>query len=133
MLALMATAHWWLVHVGVSALMGHGWYVVHRVYKWRCCDVAFSPQCTIIHIASSKRGQYRQGDNVPVARTSSVTCPVEMLERYDTMAALSKQSKLRLLSGHCGHKEWQVSSFTGLPQLHSLEGAVFVKAVSAQN
>ena len=34
-----------------------------------------------------------------MARTGSVTCPVSMLERYYTMAALSKHSKLRLFRG----------------------------------
>ena len=53
----------------------------------------------LVHIASSKTHQYRQGDNVLVARTGSATCPVEMLERYYTMAALSTQSKLRLFWG----------------------------------
>ena len=67
--------------------------------KLRCCDVTFSPLRMVVHIASSKTHQYRQGDNVLVARTGSATCPVEMLERYYTMAALSTQSKLRLFWG----------------------------------
>ena len=53
----------------------------------------------VVHIASSKTDQYRQGDNVLVARTGSATCPVEMLEHYYTMAALFTQSKLHLFWG----------------------------------
>ena len=52
-----------------------------------------------IHILSSKTDQYRQGDSVLVARTGSPTCPVAMLERYYSLAALPKQSKLRLFRG----------------------------------
>ena len=52
-----------------------------------------------IHILSSKTDQYRQGDSVLVGRTGSSTCPVAMLERYYSMAALPKQSKLRLFRG----------------------------------
>ena len=64
--------------------------------KLRCCDVTFSPLRMAVHIASSKTDQYRQGDNVLVARTGSATWPVEC---YYTMAALSTQSKLRLFRG----------------------------------
>ena len=67
--------------------------------KLRCCDVTFSPLRMAVHITSSKTDQYRQGDNVLVARTGSATCPVDMLERYYTMAALSTQSKLHLFRG----------------------------------
>ena len=34
-----------------------------------------------------------------VARTGSSKCPVTMLERYDAMASISKESKLRLFRG----------------------------------
>ena len=34
-----------------------------------------------------------------MARTNTVSCPVNMLERYYAMTALSKQSKLRLFRG----------------------------------
>ena len=67
--------------------------------KLRYCDVTFSPLRMAVHIASSKTDQYRQGDNVLVARTGSATCLVNMLERYYTMAALSTQSKLHLFRG----------------------------------
>ena len=68
--------------------------------KLRCCDVNFSATHMSVHITSSKTDQYRQGDSVVVTRIGSPTCPVSMLERYYfTMAALSKQSKLRLFRG----------------------------------
>ena len=52
-----------------------------------------------IHIVSSKTDQFRQGDRVLVARTGSPTCPVAMLERYYSLAAIPKQSKLHLFRG----------------------------------
>ena len=67
--------------------------------KLRCCDITFSHTRMSIHILSSKTDQYRQGDSVLVGRTGSSTCPVAMLERYYSMAALPKQSKLRLFRG----------------------------------
>ena len=67
--------------------------------KLRCCDITFSHTRMSIHILSSKTDQYRQGDNILVSRTGSSTCPVGMLEHYYSMAALPKQSKLRLFRG----------------------------------
>ena len=61
----------------------------------RCCDISHMVIC----ISSSKTVQYRQGDNVVVARTGSSKCPVTMLERYYAMASISKESKLRLFRG----------------------------------
>ena len=88
--------------------------------KLKCC-VTFSPQSMSIRIASSKTDQYRQGDNVLAARTDSPISPVAMLERYFSMAALPKQSKLHFFRKY---KEQRASSFTGFPQLHSVEGAI---------
>ena len=71
----------------------------NELAKLRCCDITFSHTRMSIHILSSKTDQYRQGDSVLVGRTGSSTCPVAMLERYDSMAALPKQSKLHLFRG----------------------------------
>ena len=67
--------------------------------KLRCCDVTFNDKHMEVHIVSSKTDQYRQGDSVMVARTGSLTCPVAMLERYYAMAAITKESRLRLFRG----------------------------------
>ena len=58
--------------------------------KLRCCDITFSGDSMAVHIQSSKSDQYRQGDKVIVVRTGSPTCPVAMLERYYSMASLSR-------------------------------------------
>ena len=70
-----------------------------KLAKLRCCDITFSHTRMSIHIMSSKTDQYHQGDSVLVGRIGSSTCPVAMLERYYSMAALPKQSKLRLFWG----------------------------------
>lgn len=67
--------------------------------KLRCCDISFSETSMSIHIVSSKTDQYRQGDTVLVARTSSPTCPVSMMERYFLQAKLSHASSLLLFRG----------------------------------
>ena len=51
--------------------------------KLRCCDITFNASHMVIRISSSKTDQYRQGDNVVVARTGSSKCPVTMLEREE--------------------------------------------------
>ena len=45
----------------------------------RCCDVTIS---AVLNNVSSKTDQFRQGDQVPIARSGSVTCPVAMIKRY---------------------------------------------------
>ena len=67
--------------------------------KLRCCDITFGSTYMEVHIVSSKTDQYRQGDSVVAARSGSPTCPVAMLERYFSMATLTKESKLRLFRG----------------------------------
>ena len=75
-----------------------------------------------VHISSSKTDQYRQGDCVIVARTNTVSCPVNMLERYYAMAALCKQSKLRLFHGIVVTKSSEGSlSYTRLKELFLAE------------
>ena len=67
--------------------------------KLRCCDITFGSTYMEVHIVSSNTDQYRQGDSVVVVRSGSPTCPVAMLERYFSMATLTKESKLRLFRG----------------------------------
>lgn len=48
----------------------------------RPCDFTISQDMMKIRIVSSKTDQFRQGDELLVARTNNLTCPVAMLERY---------------------------------------------------
>ena len=61
-----------------------------------------------------------------MGRTGSSACQVAMLERYYSMAALPKQSKLRLFPGIVVTKSGErLRSQLRLPELHSFEGVVF--------
>ena len=67
--------------------------------KLRCCNVTFKDTHMEVHTTSSKTDQYRQGDSVVVARTGSATGPVALLERYYGMAAITRESRLKLFRG----------------------------------
>ena len=62
--------------------------------KLRCEDMVFTSTFLQIKIRSSKTDQYRQGDNVLVARTGRPTCPVSMVERYMAKGELVGKSGL---------------------------------------
>ena len=66
-----------------------------ELVKLRCHDIQFK-DFMLIHITSSKTDQYRQGDEVVLARTGSVTCPVAKLEECFAMAKLSTQSSEKI-------------------------------------
>ena len=57
-----------------------------------------------VTIVSSKTDQSRQGHEILVARTGSLTCPVAMLQRYFTMAELDTKSKQHLFRPLCSTK-----------------------------
>ncbi len=67
--------------------------------KLRCCDISIGSESMSVHITSSKTDQYRLGDSVHVARTSSATCPVAMMERYFAVGGMAYTSKLLLFRG----------------------------------
>ena len=48
----------------------------------RCSDVELNHDHVKLKIRRRKTDQLRQGDMVVVARTNTITCPVQMLERY---------------------------------------------------
>ena len=73
--------------------------------KLRACDITFQEDQMIIKIASSKTDQYREGATVPVARSSLVTCPVAMLERYYVTARLAKSDERPLFRGIVSSKK----------------------------
>uniref|UniRef100_A0A1X7USH4 Tyr recombinase domain-containing protein n=1 Tax=Amphimedon queenslandica TaxID=400682 RepID=A0A1X7USH4_AMPQE len=58
----------------------------------RCCDVTISATKMVLNIVSSQTDQFRQGDQVPMARSGSVTCPVAMMERYIKLGRLELSS-----------------------------------------
>ena len=62
----------------------------------RPCDLQLSHDGVTIRIPRSKTDQYRQGNEVVIARTTSDTCPVAMLEEYIRRAEIDLRSQLFL-------------------------------------
>ena len=52
----------------------------------RCLDVVITEEHIKLVIRKSKTDQYRQGNEVLVARTGNSTCPVKMMEVYLRLA-----------------------------------------------
>ena len=55
----------------------------------RPCDIKISSNMMAVTIRHSKTDQLRQWDEVLIARTSTRTCPVTMLERYMELADIA--------------------------------------------
>ena len=62
----------------------------------RCCDLTVDEKMLKIQIPRSKTDQLRKGDEVIIARSLAMTCPVRMLERYIRMANIRMDSELFL-------------------------------------
>ena len=70
----------------------------------------------------NKTDQYRLGDTVLVARKSSPTCPLAMMERYFSQARLSHSSLLLLFCGiMCTKNGEKLRSAGGLSYMHMCE------------
>ena len=60
----------------------------NELINLRCCDISFSSESMSVSLPKSKTDQYREGSSVLVARSSTATCPVGIMERYFKKAAL---------------------------------------------
>ena len=81
------------VRLAASALLASAAFLRYDELAYlRCCDVTFTGDSMSVHIISSKTDQYREEATVLVARTHSPTCPVAMMEKYYSMAALPPAS-----------------------------------------
>ena len=79
------------VHLTASCLLAFAAFLSYdEMAKHRCCNITFDEVSMMVHIASSKMDQYRQEDSILVAHTGSPTWPVAMMEKYFTMAELSR-------------------------------------------
>ena len=63
-----------------------------ELIKLRCKDVSFNEQGMVINVVSSKTDQYREGASLVIARTGTPMCPVDMMQKYFSMAGLSHTS-----------------------------------------
>ena len=71
----------------------------------RACDAEILEDMVKISLPRSKTDQLRQGHEVLIARTSTPTCPVAMLQRYMAAAGIAPTSDLFLFRGICKTKD----------------------------
>ena len=91
----------------VCLLAFAGFFRYDQLANIRPCDLQLSPDGVTIGIPRSKTDQYRQGNEVVIARTRSDTCPVAMLEEYLRRAEIDLNSQLflfRPITGSRGEK-----------------------------
>ena len=72
------------------AFLGFLWF--NELVNICCCDVSIRTDMLRICISKSKTDQLRKGDEVVIARSSTSTCPVKMLERYIHLAGIKDMS-----------------------------------------
>ena len=102
------------VHLAASALLVFGAFLRYdELANLRYCDVTFAGDSMSVQITSSKTDQYREGATVLVVRTHSATCPVAIMEKYYSMAALPPASTLRVFRGIVHAKEGDRLRATG--------------------
>ena len=59
-----------------------GFLRFNELHKLRPTDLTIDSEKLLIKIRQSKTDQFRKGDEVLIARTGSIMCPVAMLEKY---------------------------------------------------
>ena len=91
------------IRLATVCLLGFaGFFRYDELANIQPCDLQLSHDGVTIRIPRSKTDQYRQGDEVVIARTNSDTCPVAMLEEYIRRAEIDLKSQLflfRLITG----------------------------------
>ena len=70
-----------------------GFLRFNELINLRPCDFSISQEMMKIRIVSSKTDQFRQGDELLVARTNTPTCPVTMLERFMYRTGMASNDK----------------------------------------
>ena len=65
-----------------SLLAYAGFLRFNELVNIRPCDITRQEGMMIIHLPHSKTDQLRKGDEVAIAQTGNITCPVAMLETY---------------------------------------------------
>ena len=70
-----------------------GFLCFSKLINLRSCYFSISQEMMTLRIVSSKTDQFRQGDELLVARTNTQTCPVSMLECYMCRTSTSHNDK----------------------------------------
>ena len=78
------------LRLATACLLGFsGFLRFSELINLRPCDFQVSDEMMTIKIRHSKTDQWRQGDDILVARTANSTCPVAMLECYMQVTGMS--------------------------------------------
>ena len=78
------------LRLATACLLGFsGFLRFSELINLRPCDFKISDEMMTIKIRHSKTDQWRQGDEVLVARTANRTCPVAMIEHYMKTTGMS--------------------------------------------
>ena len=85
--------------VTASLLAFSGFLRFDELIHIRTCDISLDATMAKIRIPRSKTDQFRQGSEVIIARSGAATCPVNMVERYLTMAKVDLASEQYLFRG----------------------------------
>ena len=78
------------LHLATACLLGFsGFLRFSELINLRPCDFNIAEEMMTIKIRHSKTDQWRQGDEILIARTANKTCLVAMLERYMRVTNMS--------------------------------------------
>jgi len=77
----------------ICLLCYSGFLRFSKLANLRSSDINVFPSHVKLFLFKSKTDIYREGRDVVIARTGSVTCPVNMLERYLKLAGIQKTSR----------------------------------------
>ena len=85
--------------LAVCLLAFAGFMRCDELVKLQCKDIVFSEEGMVVNVRSSKTDQFREGASLVIARSRAVTCPVDMMQRYCTMAEIDLTSDAMLFRG----------------------------------
>ena len=91
--------------LAVCLLAFAGFLHCDELINLRCSDISFNAEGMRVSIKSSKTDQYRDRDEMVIARTGTPTCPVNMMTRYFDMARLTVQYSEDVFRGIVHTKE----------------------------
>ena len=74
-------------------LLGYtGFLRFSEVASLKRSDISFFPSHVKLYLEKSKTDVYREGREVAISKTGTITCPIDMLDRYLKLAGTSENS-----------------------------------------
>ena len=89
------------IHLALYA----GFMRCDELVKLQCKGIVFSEESMVVNVCSSKTDQFREGASLVIACSRELTCPVDMMQRYCTMAKIDLTSDAMLFRGIVSVKE----------------------------